>query len=246
MFYIEELAPRVILETILSGFWQKGNTVVHRYVGHADWVTWARPHIVVSDTSEITVLSQPEGTVVERFDRRDKVSLKSQTIRMDILRVMFPNRAYAVLLFFDAGTGVPPWYQEHFNWPDGAFKGWKIDLESIFKRTSIGFDTTDNTLDAIVRPDFTWYWKDEEGLARRVCQNVYTAEEAESFYAAGREAIQAVEKRLVPFSESWPQWRPDPMWTIPNVPAGWEDITGANTDLNRKAPRALQRFKEVE
>jgi len=24
------------------------------------------------------VLSQPEGTVVERFDRRDKVSLKSQ------------------------------------------------------------------------------------------------------------------------------------------------------------------------
>ena len=102
VFYIEELAPRVILETILSGFWQKGNTVVHRYVGHADWVTWARPHIVVSDTSEITVLSQPEGTVVERFDRRDKVSLKSQTIRMDILRVMFPNRAYAVLLFFDS------------------------------------------------------------------------------------------------------------------------------------------------
>ena len=226
--------------------WQPGEQVIHRHVGHADWVSWSHPHIVVSDSPAQTVLLQPEGTIVERFDRHAGTFLKTQTIRMHILRIMYPDCPYAVLLFFDAGSGVPPWYEKHFGEIAGTFKGWKIDLESHYKRTEIGLDTTDNTLDIIARPDLSWYWKDEEGTATRVAQDVYSAAEAQSFYADGQRAIAAIEKRQVPFSEPWPDWCPDPMWPIPTTRAGWQAVPGADIDLNRRAPRPLQRFKPVE
>ena len=230
----------------MDNIWQPGSVIVHRHVGHHDWITWCRPHIAVRDTPELIALFQPEGTVVERFDRKDGVLLASQTVRMNILRLMFPGRAHAILLFFDAGTGVPPWYEKHLDGPDGEFKGWKIDLESPFERTPLGFDTTDNVLDVIVRPDLSWYWKDEQGLAQRVRQGVYTAREAESFYVEGRRAIQAVETSAPPFSDTWPEWRPDTSWSVPHAPVGWETFTGADIDLNRKALRPLQRFSEVK
>jgi hypothetical protein len=202
---------------------------------------------MVCDTPELVVLFQPEGTVIERFDFEDGSAITPLTVRMNILHLMFPGLSHAVLLYFDAGTGVPPWFEKHFSWPDGEFKGWKIDLESPFKRTPLGFDITDNMLDVIVRPDFSWYWKDEEGLARRVRQGLYTAQEAESFYADGRQAIQAVEKREPPFSDPWPEWRPDASWSIPHAPADWEKLPGVNIDLNRNAPyRSLRRGVGLE
>ena len=63
------------------------------------------------------------------------------------------------------------------------------------------FGTTDNDLDIIVRPDHTRDWKNEQSFARRVGHGVYSAEKAESFYADGRQAIQAVEKHRLPLFE---------------------------------------------
>jgi hypothetical protein len=233
-------------EVYMQHIWQPGDQVIHRHVGHADWISWSHPHIVLSDTPEQTVLFKPEGTTVERFDRHTSTSLKTQTIRMHILRIMYADCPYAVLLFFDAGTGVPPWYERHFSKTEGVFKGWKVDIESPYKRTQFGFDTTDNTLDIIAQPDLSWHWKDEEGTTTRVAQGVYSAEEAQSFYADGQKAITAIEKRQVPFSEPWPEWRPDPSWPIPTTRSGWEALPGADIDLSRCAPRPLQRFKPVE
>ncbi len=92
----------------------------------------------MSDSVEQTVLLEPEGTIVERFDRHAGTFLKTQTIRLHILRIMYADCPYAVLLFFDAGSGVPPWYDKHFGQIKGVFKGWKIDLESPYKRTGNG------------------------------------------------------------------------------------------------------------
>jgi hypothetical protein len=226
----------------MDNLWKPGDIVVHRYVGHGNGITWCRPHIMVFDTPELIALFQPEGTVVKRFDIEGGSPVASQTVRMNVLRLMFPGRAYAILLYFDAGTGVPSWYEKHFNWPHSEFKGWKIDLESPFKRTPLGFDTTDNALDIIVRPDFSWYWKDEQILARFVRQGVYTSQEAESFYADGRRAIRAVKRREPPFSDPWSEWRPDSSWSIPHAPTDWEKLSGTNIDLNRNAPyRPLRR-----
>lgn len=216
--------------------WPTGEVVIHRYVGHGDGIIWCRPHLVVFDTAEFTALYQPEGTIVHRFDLVRSSPVDPRAVRMNVLRLMFPGRAHAVLLFFDAGTGVPPWYEQHFNWPHGDFKGWKIDIESPFKRTPIGFDTTDNVLDVIVRPDMSWSWKDEAGLARRVRQGVFTPSEAESFYAEGLRAIARVEQQLPPFSDPWPEWRPDPSWPLPHALDGWETLSGGDIDMNRNAP----------
>jgi len=193
----------------------------------------------------MVALYQPEGTVVERFDRCGSRMLKPHTVRMNNIRLMYPEQAHSVVLFFDGGTGVPPWYQAHFDWPEGNFRGWKIDLQSPFQRTVIGFDATDNALDVIVRPDFSWYWKDEDGLAQRAELGVFTPDEAEAFYAEGRRVIQRVEERRSPFCDPWPQWRPDQSWTIPLAPAGWEAVPGIGIDLNRNSYREMQRFKTV-
>lgn len=229
----------------MSNHWQPNDLVIHRYVGHHDWITWGRPHIVISDNSDLVILYQPAGTIVERFDRVEQSPLRSWTIRMNVLRLMFPGQAHAVLLFFDAGTGVPSYYKDHYDWPNGDFKGWKVDLESPFQRTKIGFDTTDNALDVIVRPDYTWHWKDEKGISDRLEKGVYLPEEAESFYAEGRRAIKAMEARELPFCDPWPQWDPPADAKVPACIPGWESIGAPEIDLNRKAPRPLYRFKKV-
>ena len=128
----------------------------------------------------------------------------------------------------------------------GDFKGWKIELESPFNRTQLGFDTTDNMLDVIIHPDFSWFWKDEENLAKCAERGIFTPQEVEDFYAEGQRAIQAVERRGPPYSDPWPDWRPDPTWPIPHCPAGWESHSGAFIDLNRKAIRPfVRRWKAV-
>ena len=213
--------------------WQPNDLVIHRYVGHHDWISWGRPHVVICDKSDLVILCQPAGTIVERFDRLARARLNPWTSRMNVLRFMFPGRAHAVLLFFDAGTGVPSYYEDHFNWPDGRFKGWKIDLESSFQRTEIGFDTTDNALDVIVRPDFTWHWKDEVGISDRLETGVYLPEETESFYKEGRKAIQAMESGELPFCDPWPEWEPPTDVRVPVCTSGWESVGAPGIDLNR-------------
>src|SRR5258708_7659187 len=55
----------------------------------------------------------------------------------DTLRLMFSGRSHSVWL----------------TWrPDGGFVGYYVNLEEPFRRTRIGFDTNDHTLDIVVTP----------------------------------------------------------------------------------------------
>ncbi|MBI3460176.1 DUF402 domain-containing protein [Candidatus Acetothermia bacterium] len=100
------------------------------------------------------------------------------TMRMDFLTLIFPGKAYLVHLVFDAGSGTPPWYEPYFSGED-RFRGWKVDLVTPLRRTGRGFDFTDEVLDIIVRPDRSWYWKDEDQMARYLVTGVYTEAEVE-------------------------------------------------------------------
>ncbi len=152
------------------------------------------------------------------------------TAEMNFLRLLFPDKAYAVVLAFDAGSGVPAYYAPFFG-DEGYFRGWKVDLQTPFRHTTRGFDSTDEVLDLMVKPDRGWQWKDEDRLARLVQIGLYSAVDAERIREVGRAVIPLIEAGAPPFDERWTAWRPTPDLTVGDVADGWQELdtaTGAS------------------
>jgi hypothetical protein len=210
--------------------WQPGDTVMLRDVGNFSGILWCWPHIVVQDTDDLLALYEPEGSMIHRWRMDEGVFGPPAPVRMDFLRLMFPGKGYAVLLVFDAGTGVAPWYAEHFD-GDARFRGWKVNLESPFRRTELGFDTTDEFLDLIVRPDGSWYWKDEEHVVPWVERGAYTHADVEQIRRAGREAEKLIAARTFPFNDHFVDWRPGAAYEMPLEIEGWHELPGRETTL---------------
>ena len=108
-------------------------------------------------------------------------------------------------------------------WDDdsGDFVGWYVNLQTPLRRSRLGFDTTDHALDVWVEPDRQWRWKDEADLATCVELGLFTAHEAAEIRAEGERVIAALPE-LIP--TGWEDWRPDPAWQLPELPAGWDVV----------------------
>ena len=103
-----------------------------------------------------------------------------------------------------------------------------MNLETEPRRTSIGFDYTDHALDVLVSIDRTTVtWKDEGELDEAVGLGLFTQEEASSFRRDGDRAVEKLVNREPPFDRDWTDWRPDPSWTAPDLPAGWDRLGDA-------------------
>jgi hypothetical protein len=183
----------------------------------------AWPHVVVSDSDDLIVLYYPEGTqqlawnVLEGRFREEAQSLLGYC-----LRLLYPGKAYAVTLFFDAGNGVSPFIEWYFVGGSGHFRGWKVDVVAPLERTEHGYDSVDQLLDIIVRPDRTYYWKDEEQLAAMVEKGFFTVEQADEIRRAGQEVVTLIEAGQSPFDDSWTDWWPAPDLVLGPVPDGWQ------------------------
>ena len=97
-----------------------------------------------------------------------------------------------------------------------------INMEEPFRRTAVGFDTQDHTLDIEVTPELAWRWRDEGELANHVTEGFYTAELAAAARAEGERAIAAVARLEHACTREWPQWRPPPDWGVPAFVDGWD------------------------
>jgi hypothetical protein len=107
---------------------------------------------------------------------------------------------------------------------DGSFIGWYVNLEDPWRRTLLGFDTTDHALDVWVLPDRSWSWKDEDELQEAVGIGLFTRQQAKAIRAEGDRVIERAEAWTEPFNEGWEDWRPDPDWPLPSVPEGWDRL----------------------
>ena len=108
-----------------------------------------------------------------------------------------PGRAHSIWLFSD----VDSWY---------------VNLEQPLRRTPIGFDTFDEKLDLIVEPDGSYRWKDKDELEQTAALGLLDAN-----------AVRAEGERVLvewPFPTGWEDWRPDPSWSIPQLPEGWDRV----------------------
>lgn len=63
---------------------------------------------------------------------------------------------------------------------------------------------------------------------RAVAAGYFTPAEAAATHGEGDRVIALARKQRPPFGEGWQNWRPDPTWTIPSLPRGWDDTPPAD------------------
>jgi Protein of unknown function (DUF402) len=187
--------------------WSRGDVVCLRQT----WLgrVWqAHAWYVVSDGEDELVLFAPIGAEAwfpGVAIPQDDWTLTRSPLTTHILR-LFPARAwYSTLLVWGTDWSLQEWYV-NFERPPG-------------RRSPVGFEYFDLALDLVCYPDGRWELLDEDELEDGLAAGVFTAEDAA--------AAQAAAKRLVaewPFPTGWEDWRPDPGWEPPTLPAGWDKV----------------------
>jgi len=192
-----------------------GEVVALRYITTDHRIEMCWPCRVVEDTDELLALFVAAGSPYKAGPKRSAAEKRSGTRtrvppheyvwRNDTLRLMFPGKHHSVSLFWSR-----------------SFMKYFVNMEEPFRRTEIGFDTQDHTLDVNVTPELEWSWRDEEELVNHVKEGFYSAELADAVRAEGLQVIDAITRRVHPCLRGWAGWSPDPRWSLPAIPVGWD------------------------
>ncbi len=200
--------------------WTPGSAIIVRTVPVNGRVGTVLPTTVVRDDDDLVVLYLAPGTPCKRRagrrgGPRGRLLIEDSGTHEDWtwsenrrLLLWRPHEMHAVSLFWrDA---------------DDAFLGWYVDILLPLRRTDVGFDTRDLDLDIVINPDRTWRWKDEDELAWSQEQGLRTKQEVQSIRREAEQVVRLLAAGDSIFTESWTTWRPDPRWTIPSSPIGWD------------------------
>jgi hypothetical protein len=202
---------------------------VETVVVHEIWqvrVWGARPMYLVRDEGDFVALWFPRGTVWKAPitpPTREREADRGVRLAECALRGDWVHRDQVwdvdTLVLMRAGE----WHAIWVSWlPGGEHYGWYVNLQRPFERTRCGFETMDMTLDLIINPDRSWYWKDEDELEAWVARGVCPPDLAERLREEGLAVARRAELDEPPFCEPWHEWRPDPSWPLPELPPGWE------------------------
>lgn len=194
--------------------WRRGDCIPVRYVWR-DTVFFAQPNVVVEDSEERLILFTPEGTVTQ---------VSAIDFRAGTIGKPAPHAWHTTynLRIFESGKGTC--ISAMFLAKTGNFLCWYIDLIEPFRRMADGVVTWDLSLDIVVAPDFTWKMKDEDHFQWIQDLGWVSPERAKQMLRDKDEMIGRIERRDRPFNEDWPNWRPDPSWTIPVLPEDWAKV----------------------
>ena len=194
--------------------WQSGDVKLLRYV-RLGRVLYAIPMIVVEDDPYWTVLYLRKGTRVKwsyvNFENGSIDGPKDKVWeRTNVLQIIETAASHATWSIWLAQTG--------------DFLGWYVNLQDRSLRVSDGLISWDQSLDIVVSPNMEWSWKDEDHFERIQVLGWITRAEAAAIRREGERVIARIDNREPPFSEPWPDWRPDDGWKIPDLPINWAEI----------------------
>jgi hypothetical protein len=196
--------------------WREGDWILLRSV-YRERVRWGFMHRVIEagEGSLVVYLPpgspgasmgrDPDGRYLERWVRGDPPNAHAWQ-RSHVLKLLRPAAAHTLELFWDQ---------------DWRFSGWYVNLQTPLIASPLGYDTTDLALDVTVGPDGTWAWKDEDDFAEAQALGVMTAGEAAEVRYEGARVIAGLPELL---PTGWENWRPDPAWQPPELPAGWDRV----------------------
>jgi hypothetical protein len=209
--------------TGVAEYWEPGTVIQWVYRGTG--LPNVRPMTVVQDDEDALVAWLAPGTPLIKpvlLDGRD-------TRKAGPVAMFTADRVLKLDVWY--GTGIlkvspvgKRWSVWHFWEEDGSFAGWYVNLEAEHRRDVAARRTTtaDHVLDLWINPDRSIEWKDEDELEGAVEAGRFTAAEAEQITADAHAAIKEIEAWTAPFSEDWPNWRPDPHLRLPEAPTGYD------------------------
>jgi len=206
--------------TGMTDHWQPGDNIILRTVHKNGRVGSVLPVLVVQDSNDLVALYLAPDTVCKRRagargGPRGRQMIGDTGMHEDWtwtgnrrLLLWRPHVGHAVSLF---------WRDT-----DDLFEGWYVDVLVPLRRSNVGFDTRDLTLDVVIDLDRTWHLKDEDELAWAVEHGSLTSHDVIAIRAEAARAVALLEANDPLFAESWVAWRPDPSWPIPSISMGWE------------------------
>jgi predicted RNA-binding protein associated with RNAse of E/G family len=197
-----------------------GDVVALRYITTDGRIEMCWPCRVVRDDDELVALfiaagspykAGPKKTATEkRRHPQGPLPPEERVWRNDTLRVMLPGRAHSVSLSWDNTGGIR------------RLLKYFVNMEEPFRRTAVGFDTQDHTLDIEATPELDWRWRDEQELDNHVAEGFFTAALAAAARVEGRRAIEAMLRGEHACVNGWAEWRPPPEWRAPSFISGWD------------------------
>jgi hypothetical protein len=196
--------------------WREGEVVLRREV-LSDGRSWLQaPVIVVRDEPELLATYIASGAPF-RFPPGPWPSPnglhpwagKERWHGNGVLMLQRPDEAHAVWVFWHG--------------PERVFRGWYVNLQEPFRRTSFGYDTQDLELDIWIPADGPWQWKDEHLLDQRVREGRFTPAQAETARAEGRRVAAELDAGRRWWDQSWAAWTPDPEWPTPTFQPSWDE-----------------------
>jgi hypothetical protein len=205
-----------------------GDVAVLRYITTDGRIEICWPCRVVVDREDLVALFIAAGSRYKAGPKRTAAEKRRQpqaplppeeyVWRNDTLRLMVPGQSHSVSLFWSAETGVR------------RLLKYFVNMEEPVRRTAVGFDTQDHTLDIEVTPELAWRWRDEQELANHVAEGFYTAALAAAARAEGERAIEAMLRREHQCMRGWSEWSPPAEWRIPAFIGGWDTAPATSWD----------------
>ncbi|WP_255951180.1 cytidylyl-2-hydroxypropylphosphonate hydrolase [Streptomyces odontomachi] len=204
--------------------WAPGDHILWRYRENGGArIHICRPVTVVQDTDDLLAVWMAPGTPCVKPVLADGTPVHAEplTSRYTKPRAVRRGRWTGAGMVKLAQPGRP-WSVWLFWEPGWRFKNWYVNLEEPLARWPGGVDSEDHFLDISVRPDRSWRWLDEDEFAAAQRAGLMDPAKARAVRRAGREAVETILAWEKPFSDDWPEWRPDPRWTIPALPDDWD------------------------
>ena len=197
--------------------WQPGDAVLLRNA--RDHYRWVAPVRVVEDRGDFVALYLQPGTEIRRMGMADGSTTREFWRATHVIPATWGVNHVLSLVRFGDGYAIQLFWDEA-TW---ELRCWYVNFQEPLRRSARGFETMDLTLDLVIAPDLSsWEWKDEDEFAQAVAAGWYAEGELRELRALGERVLDDVARRSAPFSEPWPEWRPDPSWSPPALPADWD------------------------
>ena len=205
--------------------WTPGDQILVRFLRNKPGDLIA-PVTVVLDGADYTALYLAVGTSLKGQAMRDgtKITRAMPFVEREALIGGFADFTWTtnhVLMLHEPGRMNTIWLL--WRDPGWEFAGYYGNIQAPLTRMPLGFDTADYLLDVSIGPDRSWAWKDEDewDLARE--HGLIAPDLLDEVRREGEQIIADVEARAWPFDAGFETWRPDPSWTVPTLPANWDE-----------------------
>ena len=179
------------------------------------------PLRVISDDGRVLLGWLPAGTPIVGSRLTDGRELREAPLseRFVIPRVQVPAvwRQTSTLRRIADDEWSSVWW---FFDAAGVFTNWYVNLEIPLGRSESGPDRIDGVLDVIVAPDGSWTWDDEDEAEFAVEAGRISAEQLTRLYEEGERVGALAERGAYPFDGTDVDFRPEPGWAAPELPAG--------------------------